>query len=184
MPKNNLIHHSEETKLKIRLGMLNSTKKIGFPFGMKRSEEVRNRMSEAAFKSWSKRTKSTTNEYEHIRLPFHPNIGKCLLFKKHRLIMEKHLGRLLGDEEIVHHVDGNKRNNNIDNLILFKDRVEHKAFHMKMERIGMEAYSQWREKRCVHNLALLYQLLEEALPTKSARKVSTNKHAKTTKSSK
>lgn len=34
----------------------------------------------------------------------------------HRLIAEKKLGRKLIKGEIVHHIDGNKKNNNIDNL--------------------------------------------------------------------
>jgi len=48
---------------------------------------------------------------------------------EHRLIMEKSLGRKLSSTEIVHHIDGNKKNNNIDNLMLCKDRKEHNRIH-------------------------------------------------------
>lgn len=41
---------------------------------------------------------------------------------EHRLVMARHLGRPLSDDETVHHIDGNHKNNDISNLQLRKGR--------------------------------------------------------------
>lgn len=47
---------------------------------------------------------------------------------EHVLIMEEKLGRKLEPYEIVHHIDEDRENNNINNLKLMKDS-EHKSYH-------------------------------------------------------
>ena len=49
---------------------------------------------------------------------------------EHRIIMENYTGRTLEFNEIVHHKDGNKRNNNIENLKIL-DRSTHMRLHRK-----------------------------------------------------
>src|SRR5262249_51058147 len=41
---------------------------------------------------------------------------------EHRYVMAESLGRALYKEETVHHRDGNRRNNSIENLELFSNR--------------------------------------------------------------
>lgn len=56
----------------------------------------------------------------------------------HRVVMENHLGRLLEDWEIVHHIDENKKNNSIENLKVMT-RSQHMILHIelrKIDRIG------------------------------------------------
>jgi len=48
--------------------------------------------------------------------------------REHRIIMEKHLGRKLKKEEIIHHINNNKTDNRIENLMICT-RVEHINIH-------------------------------------------------------
>ena len=43
--------------------------------------------------------------------------------------MELYLGRPLDKEEVVHHIDRNRKNNDISNLYLFKNQFIHGAYH-------------------------------------------------------
>lgn len=47
----------------------------------------------------------------------------------HRALIEKALGRKLNKTEIVHHIDGDKDNNDLSNLHLFPSRAEHLNAH-------------------------------------------------------
>lgn len=46
---------------------------------------------------------------------------------EHRVVMEEHIGRRLRPGEVVHHRDGNKSNNSIDNLELMTQSEHCKA---------------------------------------------------------
>lgn len=49
---------------------------------------------------------------------------------KHRKVMEEHLGRKLTSDEIIHHINGDKLDNRIENLEI-TTRSEHIKMHIK-----------------------------------------------------
>ena len=74
-------------------------------------------------------------KYKRIFVPGHPTANADGWMKEHRYIAEKKLGRLLNKEEVVHHIDENKFNNDPNNLIVFKSIADHSAFHKGCEAI-------------------------------------------------
>jgi hypothetical protein len=63
------------------------------------------------------------------KYPKYKSKRKQIYFQQHRLIMEKHLGRLLLPTEVVHHINGITSDNRIENLQLFTTPKEHASFH-------------------------------------------------------
>jgi len=55
----------------------------------------------------------------------HPLATAAGYVREHRLVMEKKIGRYLTRDEVVHHIDGDRQNNRIENLELFSDNSTH-----------------------------------------------------------
>ncbi len=88
------------------------------------------KQSEAIYRTGVKKGHSTERGYAVIWNPTHPMARKNGYILEHRLIMAEHLGRMLEEWEHVHHINGNRLDNRIENLELVH-RDEHPSKHFR-----------------------------------------------------
>ena len=79
-------------------------------------------------KKWKIEKIISKGSYSYCVVRKHPNATKHGYVLHHRIVMENFLGRLLTSDEVVHHKNGNRKDNKIENLKLMH-RKEHIHFH-------------------------------------------------------
>lgn len=75
-----------------------------------------------------------SNGYKRIRIPDHPKVNQAGYVTEHVLVVEQKYGRLPKNNEHIHHINGDKQNNDPDNLYLCT-RSEHAKIHGSLEAL-------------------------------------------------
>lgn len=121
----------------------------------KMPDDARKRISEAnKGRKWTPEQKATLSEsrkcnynglngYGHTKkhckgyilayAPLHPNAHKDGYVMLHTILMEREMGRYLLPDEVVHHINHERKDNRIENLMLMK-KHDHFSLHMQERR--------------------------------------------------
>lgn len=78
---------------------------------------------------WCGNKRKSYQGYILIRKPKHPFSDCCGWVREHRLIMEKHLGKILERDQNIHHINGIKDDNRLENLVVCSNSSHHSIYH-------------------------------------------------------
>lgn len=78
--------------------------------------------------NWRGGKRTVKEGYVLVYAPDHPNCHKDGTMYEHQIIMEKYIGRLLKKGEVVHHINGNRSDNRMENLMLLTNS-DHAKLH-------------------------------------------------------
>ena len=92
------------------------------------SIETRNKIAEARRLDALGHSKIRTDGYISLYYPSHPDSSRDGYIMEHRYIMEQHFGRRLGNDEVVHHINGKRKDNRLENMVIMTPSA-HMSYH-------------------------------------------------------
>lgn len=135
---------TEDSNMKRRLSMLGRKltpehreklrlAKLGKKRGP-RNPEIVEKIKQAnlmRYKVLGRQPKYMSRGYVMVKAENHPKANSRGYIREHRLVIEKHIGRYITGKEEIHHINGDKADNRLENLKLCNDHKEHMQFHVK-----------------------------------------------------
>ena len=124
-----------ETEQELNQRLANRNELGQFMVGHNVSESNRKALKESMVgkvgykaRHWKKGKYINSKGYVMVYAGTREGVNKSGYIPEHRLIAESHIGRKLTGEEVVHHINGIKDDNDPSNLWIY-DRKEHRAIH-------------------------------------------------------
>lgn len=96
---------------------------------------------------WKGGRKIGTKGYIFVKYPNHPRANKTGYIQEHILVAEQKLGRPLNDAEVIHHINGNKGDNSLENIYICASVAEHADIERAIRAYKACGHADWR--KCV-----------------------------------
>ena len=111
-----------------RMGLWKVRKKLGWELVGRCDRGIPRKTAEEKRVNWNKYMKQyrekNGDKFRHANIRVD---GKVVRRSRHNAAII--LGRVLKDNEVVHHIDGDPMNDNYDNLMVFSSQGDHLAYH-------------------------------------------------------
>lgn len=99
------------------------------------SKETKEKISEShkglnrTNNKWNAHVKNREDGYIQVYELEHPYANKDGYVMEHRLVMEEVLGRYIKENEVIHHINRNRKDNRPENLMIFSSISDHMRYH-------------------------------------------------------
>lgn len=124
--------------------------------------------------SWTGGRRRDRSGYIYVYCPDHPNATCGGYVREHRLVMERHIGRMLLRSEVVHHKNDDTSDNRIENLRLFDKNADHLAetLNGKCPKWTEKGFCNMRESKMLKHIppATELALMHETMTLKELAK--------------
>lgn len=95
-------------------------------------------------KDWKGGRHITNKGYVLIKVYGHPRANPNGYVFEHIIVLERSLHRFILPGEATHHIDGDRSNNAIGNLMLFKNNNMHRDYHIRLRAFKVSGHYDWR----------------------------------------